>query len=378
MVPFQDKYEALGSRPEIELTVLAPSFWIENLKPVHARSEDRRHYSLRTAPVVWPGYENRAFFRAGIGPAVRAARPDIVHLWEEPFSFIAFQSILLVERLAPGVPILFSSSDDLSSDFRYPYRPSWLYARIERFTHRRCAGATIVNRRVADVLRSKGFEGPLELVPHGLDPSRYARLAERERRPSPVEGTRRATIGFVGKLQHQKGIDLLLRAVASLGSNAGAHAPRLELLGEGPEEAELRALAMELGLGDRVRFRPSVPHADVPSILSEMDVLVLPSRQVRGSREHFGRVLIEGMAAGCAVVGSTSGAIPEVIGDAGLTFTEEDAEELAGVLRRLLEEPGLMESMRDRGLKRVGRYYTWDAVARTLVPFYRQILDRLK
>jgi glycosyltransferase involved in cell wall biosynthesis len=95
-------------------------------------------------------------------------------------------------------------------------------------------------------------------------------------------------------------------------------------------------------------IRP-VSYEQMPGLLKSFDVLVLPSVTIVPlHREQFGRVLIEAMAAGVPVVGSSSGAIPEVIGDAGLVVPERDATALAQAIDRVLAEPGLRETLVQR------------------------------
>jgi glycosyltransferase involved in cell wall biosynthesis len=367
IVPFRQKFTSLAAVPGIDLTVLAPDRWVENYREVRARPSWENGFRLLTGRVVWPGYENRGLFVSGLGRAVRGARPELIHLWEEPFSLIALQSLAHARLWAPGVPVLFSSSDDLSRGFRYPYRPSAIYGAIERLTLKRAAGATYMNRMVHDLLREKGFEKPLEQITHGLDLERY----------SPEErstgGERPLVVGYFGRLTKAKGVDVLLRAVAR--SGPGPAPMVVEMVGEGPERAGLMALAAELGLGDRARFRDPVPHAEAPRVLRGFDVLVLPSRHVPTWREHFGRVLIEGMAAGCVVIGSDTGAIPEVIGDAGIVVPQDRAEALSAALERVRADRGLARALRERGLERVRTRYTWKAIAARLASFYGRILN---
>ncbi len=394
--PFRRKFDALAAHPEVKLTVLAPERWIENYREVRAEAREGPGYSVRVGRVGWPGFENRAFFRSGLGPAIRAASPDILHLWEEPFSAIALQSLLLARLHAPRAKSLFFSSDNLSWNFRYSYRPSFAYAAVERLAHRRCALGTAVSEEVAGVLRKKGFAKRIEVIPHGIDPADYG-LGAGGPAPGAAEGRagvpRRAdaaevrarlgldppVVGFLGRLLHQTGIDLLLQAFAKLGTGnggarPGAPRPGLAIVGTGPDGEGLRALAGRLGLTDRVRFLPGVRHDEVAALLSCLEVLVLPSRSTPLWREQFGRVLVEGMAAGCCVVGTRSGGIPEVIGDAGLVVPEEGVEEIAGALGRLLADEGLRASFRARGFERVRENYTWEAIARRLVGIYRELL----
>jgi glycosyltransferase involved in cell wall biosynthesis len=177
-------------------------------------------------------------------------------------------------------------------------------------------------------------------------------------------------VGYVGRVLRQKGIDLLLRAMASLPSPR----PSLVLLGEGPDRVELEGMVKSLGLGDSTRFLAPAGHGEVPALLSMIDVLVLPSRSTPGWKEQFGRVLIEGMAAGCAVIGSSSGAIPEVLGDAGVVFEEENSDDLARAIQRVMGDRSLAESLRVRGRRRVRERYTWDVVADRVVAMYKTLL----
>jgi glycosyltransferase involved in cell wall biosynthesis len=367
---FRKKHAAVGALPGIDLTVLAPQRWVENYRVVEALPGGEDAYRLLLGRVGWPGYENRAFFRGGLGAAIRRTRPDVLHLWEEPFSVIALQALALASLWAPRARSLFFSSDNLSRGFRYAYRPAAFYAAVERYAQRRCVAGTAVSAEVVEVLRDKGFRKPIEVIPHGVD------LGDYPRRAAPEEARARfgldpPIVGFAGRLLHQKGVDLLLRAVARL---TGVR-PSLAIVGEGPERASLERLAGELGVLDRTRFLPLVSHEEVPGLLAAIDVLVLPSRTLPKLKEQFGRVLIEGMAAGCVVVGSSSGAIPEVLGAGGLVFEEESIDGLAAALTRVLGEREPAERLRLEGRRRVRERYTWDAIAKRIVDFYGRILE---
>jgi glycosyltransferase involved in cell wall biosynthesis len=371
--PFRKRYEALAAHPGIDLTVLAPERWIENYHEVLADPDGGVGFRFLRGSVGWPGYENRAFFRRGLGPAIRSARPHVLHLWEEPFSVIALQALWLASLWAPRAVPLFFSADNMNRDLRYPYRPSAFYARVERFSHRRCAAATVLSTEVAEVLRAKGFTKTIEVIPLGLDLADFpaGRRASREEVLARF-GLKPPIVGFAGRLLHLKGIDLLLSAVARL----TAERPSLVIVGEGPERQALETLAGELGILDRTRFLPLVPHETMPQVLAAMDVLVLPSRTTPKQKEQFGRILIEGMAAGCVTIGSSSGGIPEVLGEGGLVFQEESVEGLTEALRKALGNPETAPRLREAGRARVVERYTWQAIARRLVDLYGRMDPR--
>jgi glycogen(starch) synthase len=140
-------------------------------------------------------------------------------------------------------------------------------------------------------------------------------------------------LAFVGRLVSDKGVDVLLDALAYLAEEGLA--PRLAILGEGPEEPALRAQAARLGLADRVDFLGTRTGEELVRLLNEHRILVVPSRY----HEPFGIVALEGIACGCVVVGSAGGGLPEAIGPCGTTFPNGDARALTRVLAGLLRHP---------------------------------------
>jgi glycosyltransferase involved in cell wall biosynthesis len=91
-------------------------------------------------------------------------------------------------------------------------------------------------------------------------------------------------------------------------------------------------------------------------------------------REQFGRVIVEAMASGVPVIGSTCGAIPEVIADAGLVFTENDSESLAEKLECLIRNADLRLNLAQAGRRRVEENYTWNRVAEGIFSLYLEVL----
>lgn len=379
VAPFRRKFDALAKRPGLEVTVLAPWRWIENYREVrlsHEQLRMERGYRLRAGSVIWPGYENRGFFTTGLAGAFRAARPHVLHLWEEPYSLFVLQLLALRRILAPRAPAIFFSSDNMTRDGRYPYRPSAVYRRIEQFAFRECAAGTAVSEEVVEVLRIKGYTGPVEVVPHGLDAEDFPHRGEDGAAWSRRIGLEPPVVGYVGRLLEMKGIDTLLEAFHALIQEPGIPRATLLIVGDGPDREHFVQRAGALGLGDRVQFRPAVPHEDVSAFYRAIDVLVVPSRTTPKLKEQFGRVITEGMASGCVVIGSTSGAIPHVIGDAGLVTAEGDPAALSAALRRVLTDTACRRHLVERGRARVRERFTWDAVTDRLVALYRSLLEK--
>ena len=135
----------------------------------------------------------------------------------------------------------------------------------------------------------------------------------------------------IGRLVCEKGHQDLLSALALLRSR-GRDDVRALIVGVGPEEKRLRAVAADLGLADRVEFRGWVPNDELAAVYASASCLVLASLPTPFWEEQFGMVLAEAMAAHVPVVAAASGAIPEVVGESGTLFGAGDFVGLADAL----------------------------------------------
>ncbi|MBZ0275063.1 MAG: glycosyltransferase family 4 protein, partial [Anaerolineae bacterium] len=132
--------------------------------------------------------------------------------------------------------------------------------------------------------------------------------------------------------------------------------------------------AESLGIAGRVEWIDWMPSAAMPGEYTRLDALALPSLTRPNWKEQFGRVLVEAMASGVPVIGSSSGAIPDVIGDGGLIAPEGDVTALADGLRRLQTDVALRVSLAEKGRARVLAHYTHQQVAAATVDVYREML----
>ena len=143
---------------------------------------------------------------------------------------------------------------------------------------------------------------------------------------------------YAGRLIELKGVQDLIAAYAQLREKRPAEQLRLLIVGDGPYREELYTFVNQHNLGDWVEFRDVIPIEQMPKLMSACDMLVLPSR--KEFNEQFGRVNAETMLCGTTVVGSTSGAIPKVLGEGGFIFTAGDVENLLATLEYVLDHPG--------------------------------------
>jgi glycosyltransferase involved in cell wall biosynthesis len=182
---------------------------------------------------------------------------------------------------------------------------------------------------------------------------------------SPVPSS--FVVGYLGRLVPQKGLLDLVEALPLLPAHIHAR-----LIGDGIQKPQLLARATELGVADRLELVAWTN--DVPAELRRLDALALPSHTTPSWKEQFGRVLIEAMSCGVPVVGSSSGEIPQVIGEGGLVYPEGDIAALAAALRRLADDPALHNELGRRGRARVLEHYTQAALARRYYDIYRSML----
>ncbi|MFZ1794096.1 MAG: glycosyltransferase, partial [Anaerolineae bacterium] len=134
----------------------------------------------------------------------------------------------------------------------------------------------------------------------------------------------------------------------------------------------LAALAQALDMSERVEWVEATS-TQMPAFYAGLDALVVPSRTMPNWKEQFGRVIIEAMACGVPVIGSSSGEIPNVIGDAGLIFREDDVAGLQAQLQTLMASPALRESLGLAGRKRMMDNFTMRRVAQKSVEIYRSL-----
>jgi glycosyltransferase involved in cell wall biosynthesis len=358
---FRRKWEELSRFPDVDLTLLVPRSWPEAGTRVTysggdgSNREDRAPYRIVSRWTAFTGI-HAAHFYPVLHVDMGRARPDIVHIEEEPWNVGTLHAACLARRL--GARVIFFTWENVWRRYPFPLPP------FLRAVLRLADGAIAGNHEGAELLRRRGFRNAIDVLPqYGVDA------------PEPG-GIRHAprdvfTVGFAGRLVPQKGLDTLLGAVARLPGHV-----RCLVVGDGPYRRAVTAQADAYGLNGRLEITGSVPHQVMHDYLSRMDVLVLPSRTTSRWKEQFGRVLVEAMALGVPVIGSTSGEIPAVVGDTGLLFPEGDVEALRDRICRLMNDEALRTDLARRACARALTRYTNQAVADATREIYRRCLGR--
>jgi glycosyltransferase involved in cell wall biosynthesis len=206
----------------------------------------------------------------------------------------------------------------------------------------------------------------IDVVPLGLgNLRRAAPLGEQETRARFDLGERRVLLGLSAKRPHKN----LLALIDALARIPAAERPVLVLPGYPTvHEAELRERAASDGVAADVRFPAWVSAEELEGLWALAEAFVFPSLY-----EGFGLPVLEAMARGVPVACSNASSLPEVAGDAALTFDPREEAAIAGALRRLLDDATLREQLRARGLARVSEF-TWERTARLTLESYTRAL----
>jgi glycosyltransferase involved in cell wall biosynthesis len=359
-------YRELHRMPGLEIALLVPSFWEEHFGPSRFEPEVSS-LPVHSGKTLFTSRSHRVMYFS-LGKLLKRLQPDILYVNSEPEGYLAWQSVKLRARICPEAKVIIDSWRNI--DYRgkgFPYKLSWVNVRAERAVLSRADHCVAHTDRAKEVLWQLGFTR-VAVIPPPVDTSVFKRS---ERSGKEQLGLSKFTIGFVGRFVPLKGVDLLLRAAQKLEFEY-----QILLVGSGPAKSEWLALARELNIHDRIVWKDPVPHSEVPSLLSAMDVLVLPSSTGQSWKEQFGRVLIEAMACEVPVIGSSSGEIPNVIGDAGLIFAEGEAEDLGVKLIQLYEHVELRRQLGVIGFDRVGREFSIPVIAERYWTLFRKLLNR--
>jgi glycosyltransferase involved in cell wall biosynthesis len=172
---------------------------------------------------------------------------------------------------------------------------------------------------------------------------------------------------FVGRLDGQKGAEVAIRAAAGL-RGAAAGLP-LRVVGTGPLEADLRRLAAELGVAERLRWESGLTQARLADRYRRAAALLVP-----GAGEGFGLVAVEGQLSGAPVVAAASGGLLDVVADAstGWTFPPGDPAALAKVVEEVVEHPERAAEVADAARRAAAERFSTAAAASTYAALYRK------
>lgn len=349
------------------LQMIVPAAWKEDIQGqmrAAQRMSDLQAIWV-TAPVWQSGSVPLHAYRLDLRRQFYLFQPDAIYCENESYALSTFQAALS-NRFSVRRPFFFRNNQNLSKTLPTPFRQA------EKFVLREAACANLVSEEAGRRLREKGYRGRMAYMPYGVDTERY----------QPVDGRpyRQAwrnpgfVFGYLGRLIPEKGLTIMLEAFRRFHPEEDV---ALVICGDGPWRENLQAQAEHPAFRGRVYLEPAIPHDEAPRFLSALDALLLPSLTTSHWKEQFGRVLVEAAACGTPVIGSESGEIPHLIRRLGhgVIVPEAEPEALYLAMRRLLEQPALLEDLRELGRREAVAQFAHDALAYRFYQLLGSVID---
>lgn len=347
---------------DVELLVVVPKFSARKY-PQGFKKLIEEGYRVKTITTIFNFHQSVRMYLPSLFFVILNMKPDIIFINNEPWSTTAFQVVLFCRFFIQKTKIVIYTSENLVRKYPIPFR--WWEKFVLKNVNLVC---TPTQKDGVIVLRKKGYKGKIVYLPLFVDTEFFTQQNVVELKKSIV-GDNKIVIGYVGRLRKEKGVDLLLKAVKELKFDF-----HVLIIGSGPEKKYLCGLMEKLNLTDKVTFLHHIFYTELPKYFNCIDILVVPSRTVSNWKEQFGRVIIEAMACEIPVIGSSSGEIPNVIGDAGLIFTENSVEDLAKKISLLVENENLRQQLKTKGRKRVISNYDKKTIMRQTYNIYQSLL----
>ena len=350
----RQKIEILKKEFNINAYIIAPKTW-KHLLIDKSEVKKKIETNIYYLPVRKPG-SNKKYTYKNLLAKLTSIQPDIIHIAEEPRSRVTFQTIFLAKYFLKKKPkIVIFTWENIYKRFKR------IYNLFEKFSIKNSDAIICGNNEAKLIMKRKNARCSLFVLPHiGVDLNDYTCKKIR---------SRKIRIGYLGRLVQEKGILLLIKAFARL----PVENKHLLITGNGPLLEKIKITIQELELNKYVRLKKGVPHDKVPLLFKELDILVLPSCGQEGWKEQFGHVLISAMASKTCIIGSSSGAIPEVIGKCGLIFKEKDTDDLYKKLLKLINNKKLIKLYAQKGFQRVTKYYTNKVLAKKTSMIYKKL-----
>jgi PEP-CTERM/exosortase A-associated glycosyltransferase len=339
--------------------------------PASARSKIGS-YALRIAMALR--------YRRAVLEIARRERPDVLHAHSSYAN--AYAALPAARELA--LPLVYEVrtlwgeaavvEDGLRPD-SWKHRLIW---QLELGAMRRATMVAPISRGIREELINKGIPSEkLEIVPNGVDSSRFVPGKRDQARAQSMGLADRFVIGFIGSIRRLEGLSTLLQAFGICRSRRQGIS--LVIVGDGPERSALEAQARQLGLAGVV-FTGNVPHSEVSSWYSVMDLLVYPRIKAVINERVTPLKPLEAMALGKVCIASNVGGLTELIrdGETGVIFRAEDAAHLAATVLSLMDDPDRLRRLANTGLEFVRKERQWSAVAQRYQRIYGRLIQQQK
>lgn len=298
---------------------------------------------------------------------MHSKQPEILHThWLIPQGLIG----ALLHRFIKIPHIATIHGSDMNILKRYPI----LYP-IGRFITHNSSLITVNSNYMKQQLLavSPDCERKTRIIPMGINPGQFMSNSFKDMKKHYSTDH---LILTVGRLIDLKGFHYLIDAMSIIIEKYPD--VKLLIIGSGPQRDYLMHRANRIGLKDQIFFLGNISRNDLPKYYQSADVFVLPSINIGGITEAFGVVLLEAMAAGCPVIGSNVGGIPDIIkdGENGFLVPEQDPVAIAEKIIQLLSDTVLTAQFRKAGIETVQSRFSWDIISQKFSSTYSKAIDK--
>lgn len=281
----------------------------------------------------------------------------------------AFSPALAWLRNTAGIPYITALHGDIFSHppdaFSQPLMR--LYRQATRHAAQHSNHITVVGHALLDRAMQLGARSnKLSYLPNGIDPADIGLNHTAHIQPTPNR------LLYVGRLNAEKGVDVLLTALAKLTNLAADLNPELDIIGDGPQREKLQAQALKLGITERVHFHGVRPRTQLGTAYRSASVVVIPSRT-----EAQGVVVLEAMLSGAAIIASRTGGIVDMLVDQhnGVLVPPTDADALATALQQLLTQTDYRNQLAQQA-QCSAQAFTWPPLLAQFGQLAQQIADQ--
>jgi glycosyltransferase involved in cell wall biosynthesis len=281
--------------------------------------------------------------------------PDIVHLHSPRASVIGRAAARLLSGTERhGITVISTAHGWISVRLRLRLMYQWIYNKTATWED----GIIAVSEAVRETLEENQYPNRIYVVPNGISPDWTHGLAA-----SWDPGERPLRLGYFGRLEGEKGFNVLVEALKRVRSDRW----QLSVYGDGRDRTKYEKSVRLAGLDRQVRFARAIPADDVPGSMANCHAVVLPSLQ-----EGCPYVVLEALSLGVPIVGSAVGGVPDLVRDGkdGLLVPPGQPDALAHAIRRLIEDPELLSILRQNALDRQDDFTSRQMTDR-LVSVYR-------
>jgi glycosyltransferase involved in cell wall biosynthesis len=233
---------------------------------------------------------------------------------------------------------------------------------IKKYTMRQVDQYICYTKKAKECVLAEGVnESKIVVIPLGVDLQKF--------RPA-VHSNKKCTILFVGRLEKEKGILDVYEAFKQL--TKSEKNSLLRIVGRGPLEGKLRKMTKNDGLENYITIEQKA-YSEMPMVYAQADTLCVPSKKTQTWEEQLGMVFIEAMASGLPIVSYSTGAIPEVVGEAGILLKDGDIEGLGQSFKRLTEDTQMRVKLGTMGRERAEKMFDCEKTRERIYKLYKEM-----